>query len=138
MEDSDVPVRTAPAKKKKLSGKKVLVVLLVLVLLAGVGVLAWQYVKARNDVERLANPQESAKLEVEILQERVSKLVEVPDETPTVATVTDASKVKQQPFFAQAENGDKVLIYTQAKRAILYRPSTNKVIEVAPINLGNQ
>jgi hypothetical protein len=31
--------------------------------------------------------------------------------------------------------GDKVLIYSRAQKAILYSPSKNKIIEVAPINL---
>jgi hypothetical protein len=54
-----------------------------------------------------------------------------------VATVSDASKLQSQQFFAKAQNGDKVLIFTNAKRAVLYRPSTNKVIEYAPVNIGN-
>ena len=33
--------------------------------------------------------------------------------------------------------GDKVLIFAEAKKAILYRPSTKKLIEVANINLAD-
>ena len=58
-------------------------------------------------------------------------------ETPTIATVTDASKLKDQAFFTNAVTGDKVLIYTNAKKAFLYRPSTNKIINIAPVNLGS-
>ena len=67
--------------------------------------------------------------------EKVRKLTDLPDEVPTVATVTDVNSLSGQPFFAKAQNGDKVLIFTGAKRAILYRPSTNKIIEIGPVNL---
>ena len=68
--------------------------------------------------------------------EQISKLMELPTgETPTIATVSDVSKLKNQPFFTKAQNGDKVLIYPQAKEAILYRPSDNKIVAVAPVNL---
>lgn len=54
-------------------------------------------------------------------------------EQPTVATVTDASKVRNQAFFSNAASGDKVLVYAQAKKAYLYRPSIDRIIEVAPL-----
>lgn len=66
---------------------------------------------------------------------KVGKLINLPlGENPTVATVTDIEKLANQPFFNNAENGDKVLIYKTSNKAILYRPSTNKVIEVTVIN----
>ncbi|MBI2020477.1 hypothetical protein HYS94_03570 [Candidatus Daviesbacteria bacterium] len=72
------------------------------------------------------------------LVDQIGKLVELPaGEDPTVATVTDVERLREQPFFQRAENGDKVLIYTNAKKAILYRPSQNKVIDIAPINIGS-
>lgn len=67
----------------------------------------------------------------------VSKLMILPDgETPTLATVADPEKLKDQAFFAKAKVGDKVLIYTNAKKAILYNLETNKIVEVAPVNIG--
>ncbi len=41
---------------------------------------------------------------------------------------------KGQPFFANAQVGDKVLIYYKAKKAILYNPTDNKIVEVGPIS----
>ena len=57
-------------------------------------------------------------------------------ESPNVATIIDKDKLKDQAFFNNAENGDKVLIYTKAQKAIIYRPSTNKIINVGPITLN--
>jgi hypothetical protein len=65
---------------------------------------------------------------------QVGELITLPEgETPTVASVADLDKLRDQPFFAYAEVGDRVLIYRQAKKAYLYRPSINKLIEVAPV-----
>ena len=50
---------------------------------------------------------------------------------PTVAQ-------REQQFFANSQYGDKVIIYTNAKKAILYRPGLGKIIEVAPVNIGTQ
>lgn len=63
------------------------------------------------------------------------KLILLPDETPTVATVTDMEPLRGQAFFERAQVGDVVLMYPRAARAILYRPSANLIIEVAPIAL---
>lgn len=66
---------------------------------------------------------------------KVGKLVELPQgEEPTIATVTDLEPLQGQAFFAGAAVGDKVLIFSKSKKAILYRPSTNKIITVAPIS----
>ncbi|MFA6131442.1 MAG: hypothetical protein WC702_00010 [Patescibacteria group bacterium] len=84
-----------------------------------------------------ANPQQEAVQEVADLVETVGKLIVLPaDETPTVATVSDIEKLKDQEFFKNAQVGDKVLLYTKAKRAILYSPTSGKIVEVAPINIG--
>lgn len=92
----------------------------------------------RTAQQKLANPTEYAKEEARSIREKVGKLIELPpDEEPTIATVTDAAKLAEQPFFARSQNGDKVLIFTNAKKAVLYRPETNKIIEVAPVNIGN-
>jgi hypothetical protein len=76
--------------------------------------------------------------EVDVLVEEIGSIIALPTgEVPTIATVSDKTKLSDQAFFRKAENGDKVLIYANAKRAILYRPSMKKIIDVTTIDLGN-
>lgn len=97
-------------------------------------VTSYLYVQNERTKKLLANPQEAAKEQSKSIIDKVARIIDVPNEDPQIATVSDSNKLKNQPFFAKAENGDKVLIYSNTGRAILYRPSTNKIIEVAPIN----
>ncbi len=86
-----------------------------------------------------ADAQKVAQKNTEDLVEKVGKLIMLPtDETPSIATVSDPEKLKKdQPFFANAKVGDKVLIYATARKAIMYSPSENKIVEVAPLLIGN-
>ena len=75
--------------------------------------------------------------EIDDLVTEVGMLILLPtDERPTVATVSNLEPLKDQAFFAHATVGDKVLIYANARKAILYDPRNKKIIEVAPISLG--
>lgn len=67
------------------------------------------------------------------LMEEVGKIIILPDEKPSIITVLDKEALSDQDFFKNAENGDKVLVFTENKKAILYRPSTKVIIEVAPL-----
>ena len=70
---------------------------------------------------------------------RVSQLMELPtDETPTVATIKDAEKLKDHPFLAKGQTGDQLLIYTGAKIVVMYRPSTNKIVAVGTVTIEQQ
>lgn len=123
-------------------GKKIftnpLLFLIVFVLSLGGGAYTYtQYQTVSKELAKIkSSPRSVATEETKKTVEMVAKIVELPKENPTIATVTDAQKLKNQAFFASAQNGDKVLIYTEAKKAYLYRPSNNKIIEVAPVNIG--
>lgn len=121
-----------------LSKKPLIVSVMVVGLLALAAIPSYYFYTLYQESQMLLkNPTEAAKEEVGALVAKVGQLLELPQgEEPTVATVSDKEKLKDQAFFANSENGDKVLIYTNAKKAILYRPSTNKVIDVAPVNIG--
>ncbi|MFZ1074751.1 MAG: hypothetical protein WAN50_00025 [Minisyncoccia bacterium] len=67
----------------------------------------------------------------------VGKLIQLPNETPTMATIKDAGSAKRgQPFLVNAENGDILIVYQNPPEALLYRPSTDKLINVGPVNDG--
>ena len=125
--------------KRAFNLKYLSIIVIILALLIGAGIYGYgEYSDLREENKKLSNPQESAKLETDRIKSEVSSIIEVPaDEEPTIATVSDASKLSNQAFFAKAQNGDKLVMYSKAKKAILYRPSTKKIIEVAPINLGD-
>lgn len=76
--------------------------------------------------------------EAQVLVKKVSRLISLPEgELPTIATVSDYQKLKDQSFFEKSQNGDKVLIYMNARKAYLYRPSSNKLVDVTIINIDS-
>lgn len=121
---------------KKIFSIKVLAVLILLLLIGSLSSSAYLFKTYQKTKELLNNPTQAAKEETKSLTAKVGKLLDLPNEEPTVATIVDSTKLKDQPFFSKAKNGDKVILYTNAKKAILYRPSENKIIDVAPINIG--
>lgn len=111
------------------------VVIITAILILGGGFYLYQSQKSQTQND----PQTATAEEVKKVVAEVGKLIELPqDEDPTVATITDITKLQNQPFFSKAKNGDKVLIYSSAKKAILYDPILKKVIDVAPVNIGTQ
>lgn len=73
----------------------------------------------------------SAQSELTGLISQVEKLIVLPaDELPTASTIGDVSTLSGQSFFKNAKTGDKLLAYPNAKWAVLYRPTENKIVEV--------
>lgn len=107
--------------------------LVVLGLAAAAGYFFWQYNNLKN------NPNLAAQETTQRLVSKVGQLYAVPgDEQPTVAQVQDKEKLKDQAFFSKAENGDYIIIYTNAKLALLYREKDNKLINVGPVTISDQ
>ena len=69
------------------------------------------------------------------IESLVGKHMSLPKESPSIARVSDKTALNGQAFFKQAQDGDKVLIYKKAKMAILYRPSTDRIINVSTISI---
>lgn len=109
-------------------------ILVILVVLLG---LSTRYFYKKSVATK--NPDIVAQKEAKSLAEKVGRLIVLPtDEVPTIATVSDPEALKNQDFFADAKKGDKVLIYTNAKKAILYDPVLDKIVTVAPLSIGEK
>lgn len=67
--------------------------------------------------------------------EKVRKLYDLPkDSEPTVAAIVDAAKLRSQNgFYAKAQDGDFLLL--TPTRALIYRESEDRLIEVAQIQI---
>lgn len=116
---------------KKIKEIKVKLSVLLLVL---VGCSAIVFLSLNSRVGQ-PNPQEE---DAEQLVARVSKLMLLPtNETPTVATIVDASKLTNNLDFADAKNGDRLLIYSDARKAILYDPVKNQIVRIITITIGD-
>lgn len=136
MKSKRIPKLSIPIKFPGKS-KYFILIVLVLVLAAIPGV--YFYLQYRNTRQLLKDPQAAASAETQKILSEVARHIELPaDEAPTIATISDTEKLKDQPLFARAQNGDKVLVYVGLKKAILYRPSSGKIIDVIPVNVGEE
>jgi hypothetical protein len=142
---------------KKGMKKRILLVVNIVAIIGLAGAAGWffkQYRDLKNSNSKLSSqfettskeleaykkdPNQASKAEVVRIVGEVGKLYDLPKgEEPSVATVSDKEKLKDQPFFAKAENGDVTLIYSSAKLAILYRPGSKQIINVSSVTIQDQ
>lgn len=103
------------------------------VLVLGLGTLvAVQFAQLRDPAAAEAAQSESAKQVVQ----RAGKLMLLPDEEATIATVEDAKSLASQAFFAKTKKGDKVLIFPEAELAVIYRPAADVIVNAGPLVLN--
>lgn len=125
------------ASKRFTSKAFILTIFFGLLVAVGLGAGAYFYMQYQQSQTLLKDPAKANVQETIKVVDEVGKIIVLPqNEQPQVATVSDVKKLKEQAFFAQAKNGDIVLIYTKAQKAILYDPKLKKVVEVGPINIA--
>ena len=125
--DLKIGIPSSPKKQKDFK-KKLAIGLFLL------GVIAVFYFFARW---LMKDPELAAQKEAQTLAEKVGELMILPtDEVPTIATVSNLELLKGQTFFENASKGDKVLIFSNAKIAVLYNPILDKIVTIAPVNFG--
>lgn len=108
--------------------RKVINAILIFIILVFLSFGLYFYFKL-NKIENNHNEIKNQK-ELKTLMNKISEHYLMPtDEEPTVATVTDPEAT----FFKLSEKGDKVFIFTKAGKAVLYRPSIDKIIEIISV-----
>lgn len=107
--------------KRRRQLKRILAVSAGLLLLGGAGTL--YILQTGGDV-----PAENRQLIADVAKRAI-----VPaDEVPSITTVVDETQVNQE-FLRGTRKGDKVLLYFQAGRAVVYRPSSGQVVNMGPL-----
>jgi hypothetical protein len=131
MEPAEEPergTRNRYARTKRLSGRQISLawairIVAIVVIITAVGV----YLIVNN-----VNKNESS--DAGMLAELGNIIILPEGEDPVISTITDADGLKTgAPFYRNAENGDKILIYAQAGKIIIYRESENLIINAGPI-----
>ena len=132
-------IESAPVKVGNGSflSKKILIGLFILTVIA-IFAAVFFYIKLNQEQERareLLNSVNNSPAQAELLVKSVGKLMVLPQQSPTLATVSDINKLKGLPLFSNAKNGDKVLIYDQGKLVVIYRPSVDKIVDVGHLSI---
>ena len=74
------------------------------------------------------------KNEEEVLKKKLGKIVQLPNEDPTILVISDAEGLqKHSSFYGNVRNGDKILIYIKTKQIIIYREDENQVVNIGSI-----
>jgi hypothetical protein len=112
---------------KKVKSYKFITILLVVMLT----IVTSFYLREKKKVRSLRN---IANIEIEEVVSMVGQLIILPEDLkPNIATIENVGKLREKEpnFYKNANNGDKLLIYTD--QVILYNPERNIIVNVAPI-----
>ncbi|HTE57935.1 MAG TPA: hypothetical protein VK694_04280 [Verrucomicrobiae bacterium] len=112
-----------PVPKRKRSLQKGALLLLGILFVLAAGSSAFFYKKYQG-------AQAKGKVDEAALLRDVRRTVQLPDEKPTMVTIADKDKLSNKVLAASVDNQDILLIYNDAKRLVVYRPSTHKVIDM--------
>ncbi|MDO8496174.1 MAG: hypothetical protein Q7S43_01835 [bacterium] len=104
----------------------------VFILLSFLGGGPFDMLRAGNDQGLKIKKPEEVALNDKFLA-KVAELIILPNERPFIATVVDYKPLKDNPFFKDAKDGDKLLLFKGAGKAILYDPTLNKLLNTGTI-----
>lgn len=118
---SDVPVAARIEKKPRHRLRRTVFLSLLAVVLIGAASLLYGRMQ-----------QDPVSANQQLIAEVGEKALLPSDETPAITTVIDETQLNQE-FLRSAKEGDKVLLYFQAGKAIVYRPANGKIVNMGPL-----
>ncbi len=140
--EATLPNSNHNKKSKKSVKSKLLWLLILLILLAlagGVAFLYTKYAETRKEVEKLSTvqgQQELSKTQTQELLGEMRQIIIMPtNEDPVVATITDINQLKDKDFYKDAKNGDRVVVFANAKKAYIYSPERKLIVNVGAFQI---
>jgi len=125
---AEVAPRHAPSAPKSRSWVWVIVGLVIAGLIAAL-LYTYFYFTSDEYQEKAA-----AKEVAELIAEIGTKMILPVDEEPAIFDITDPAQLaSQQAFFVDAQQGDKLLVYSTIAKAIIYSPSRGLIVNVGPV-----
>jgi len=126
--------------KKKGKGKKIIAIIIILAVIIGVGYIVLQkagVIKTLQMAYQLQKQQQLSADDKKIVDQLSKIMLLSNDYTPTMAIITDIDKLKaEQPgFFADAKNGDRLIIYPN--QAIIFDAGANKIVKVGVVQFNS-
>ena len=127
-----------PINTEVKKGGSKLVLIINIILIIALALLGYGYYLKQKELKLLSDPTaktEAVKKAVEDIVAKAGKIALLPKgELPEVLTINDAeSAIKQQPSLVGVVNGDNILVYAKASKAVIYSPSRNIIVNVLPI-----
>ncbi len=131
-----VPADSLPADtmvSRPRSGRRIFTIVILVILL---GVAWYGYRQGWFGGKSPAQiTEQNTQAEADKIVSAVGKHLVLPtDEQPTIYTINDVAQLaSQQPFYVGAHDGDALLVYFKAQKAIIYSQTTDRLINVGPI-----
>jgi hypothetical protein len=111
-----------------------------LIILGAVGYFGWdKYNKVYNSPEaQTAKQVAEAEAEKKEIMDNISKFMLLPEGDPVLFRVSNRDQMRaQQAFFKDTENDDVLLVFQESGKAIIFRPSSQTIINVGPVNFDS-
>lgn len=110
---------------------------------AGAIIAIWAYTKFAQPYSLSVNiadiKDKPTAEEIKALVSKMSQIIILPtDELPEVLVISDLTQTRANPFFANANVGDYILIYKKARKVVLYNPTTNRIVNMGPYSGENE